>query len=126
MRQSAIVNPSEPNTAIATGSLTEIPGMVIRTLNGSGWVKLSYSIRIYNSGGSSIGAHFQLSRDDLLIPLTYRSFPVMSNARNSPSSRHIFIPGPGLHTYKLLAFASGAGVIIEGQEANLILEEPGY
>jgi len=100
--------------------------MQIAILTGTGWVKLHYSIVIALSSTGLHPVHVAPYLDGAIIPGA-DSLASDWGAASLNISRTIALkPGAGQHIFELYAWSSYAGDIILIDQANMIVDEPGY
>jgi hypothetical protein len=126
MAQAVQKLPSSADQALATTTLTTIPGLVIEILTGAGWIFLTLSMLISSTyaGTNLIYARLKIDNQPLLPPNAI--LRIAQNVTGSFSFRWAFKLGAGQHTIEAQASSSDATANIVGLAANLILEEPGY
>jgi hypothetical protein len=126
MAQSVQVLPTSTNTPLTPAAFADIPGLSITVLNGSGWIRLSYSIDLFNTvaAPNDCGFRFKIDGQPILDTLRYTTVP--TSGTGSIASFHLFKPGSGQHTYNIEAFCAQASILIPDIRAAFILDEPGY
>jgi hypothetical protein len=126
MAQAVKAVPSVSNQELASPNFTDIPGLSIIVLNGSGWIELSYTVALINGYAGIVYAIFQITIDGALLAETYRNTYLGQGAEAEISFSTIIKPGAGAHTYHLQGRSNHTAVKILELYANLIMREPGY
>jgi len=126
MAQKVNAIPTLDNQALNLTTFADIPGLSISTLNGSGWIQLTYSASLYNTYAGSNQASFQLVIDDIAQPDSTAKQNLGQAAFMTIGRSLAYKLGAGQHTIKLQGSAISADIIISLRRGNLILDEPGY
>jgi hypothetical protein len=126
MSQLIIVTPSAPAAELPITNFAEIPGLKATILNGSGWIKLSATLNLYDSTAASKNAFLRLTRDGIPINDSERLVRVQTSYYLSATLLAAIRPGAGQHTYAVEGMGSAAGIQIVNTQASFIIEEPGY
>jgi hypothetical protein len=126
MAQAVTVKPSANNQILGVAAWTDIPGMTITILNGSGWIEISYSACLQNQLAGANDGILRLTIDGIEKPDSTRQISYSATAYQSIAFTDIFKTGAGTHTYKLQGYAINADVRIPGRYAQLVVKEPGF
>lgn len=126
MAQAVSKTPTVRDKALTSGSFVTIPGLIIQVLTGSGWIFLTYLAGVYNGSGTVVIVYPQLVIDGVDYSDGLPLISAETAHRTIVSGRFPFKLGSGQHTITFQIKVSQASCIIEGTNALLLLEEPGY
>jgi hypothetical protein len=126
MAQAVIARPTNANQELPTPTMADITGLTITILNGSGWIRATFSANLWNTHSADQNASFRMLIDGQPQPDATRMIRLATQTGGSMGWSELFKPGAGTHTYKIQGEADLGPFVILGRGASIIIEEPGY
>jgi len=126
MAQAVQAVPASPNQDLPLSNYADIAGLSITILNGSGWIRATFSASINNQYAGTNVAQIQLLVDGIQQAHFYFYCKLLQGEGQIISRTALLKPGSGQHVYKLQGYSSQESAYIVSLAATFIIEEPGF